>query len=241
MPCIGVDCDVRKEKVTFLECQACDKCNKFPTILKKKFTFPSIRQLPPKISVTYLISCPRQAYLKMTKDYHVNITGLIAMNIGSALHEYVKGVSDINEKFLKWETPEGNTCVGYFDAINISRRILYEIKTIPHGQYHRNSGPKTKDSLQLQIYATILKEAYKVHLNELRIVYVGLGDKDCMECVVPYVDQSRFINEKTDLLQKHIKEGTVPKGDPMWKEWECNYCPFDSDCPDRIIKETDRT
>jgi CRISPR/Cas system-associated exonuclease Cas4 (RecB family) len=238
MPCIGIDCDERKEKVSFLECQACDKCNKFPTILKKKFTFPSIRQLPPKISVTYLASCPRQAYLKMTQDYHIDRTALIAMNIGSALHEYVKSMSDISEKFLRWTTPEGNSCVGYLDAINISKRILYEIKTTPHGWYMRDSGPKARDILQLQMYATMLKEAYKVHLHELRLVYVGLGDRDCMELEVPYADQSRFMNEGINLLQQHLDAKTIPKGKPMWPEWECRYCPFKADCPDKIIKET---
>jgi CRISPR/Cas system-associated exonuclease Cas4 (RecB family) len=238
MPCIGINCSVRNEKVSFIECQACEKCNNFPTILKKKFTFPSVRQLPPKISVTLLVSCPRQSYLKLTQDYHMDVTSLIATNIGTAIHEYVKGISDISEKFIRWVTPEGNSCIGYLDAINISRRMLYEIKTTPHGWYMRDSGPKARDSLQLQMYATILKEAYKVQLNGLRLVYIGLGDRECMELEVPYADQSAFMNDKVNLLQKHLDSNTAPKGEPMWPEWECKYCPFSAGCPDKVIVET---
>ncbi len=236
MPCVGIDCDIRKEKVSFMECSVCDKCNKFPSLLKKKFLFPSIRSGNPKISVTMLTSCPRQAYLKMTKDFYISRSGIIATNIGSALHEYLQGVSDISEKFIRWTTPEGHECVGYIDALSVTKRILYELKTTPHGWHIRDYGAKDQHILQLQIYATILKQMNGVDLHGLRLVYIGLGDKDCLEIDVPYEDKTDFINQKTALLQKHIDEGIVPKGEPMWPEWECDYCQFSDDCPNKVEK-----
>jgi hypothetical protein len=237
MPCIGVECDIRKENVSFFECSVCDKCNKFPDLLKRKFLFPSIRSGTPRISVTMLTSCPKQSYLKMKKDYYMGRTGIIAMNIGSALHEYLEGVSDISEKFIRWTTPEGHECVGYLDALSVTKRILYELKTTPHGWPIRDYGAKDQHILQIQLYATILKKMHGVDLHGLKLIYVGLGDKDCMEIDVPFEDKSDFLNQKTNMLQKHRDENTVPKGEPMWPEWECVYCPFSEDCAEKIIPE----
>jgi len=237
MPCIGIDCDIRKEKVSFFECSICDRCNKFPSLLKKKFLFPSIRSGKPRVSVSYLTSCPRQAYLKMTKNFYMGRSGIIATNIGSALHEYLKGISDISEKFIRWTTPEGHECVGYLDALSISKRILYELKTTAHGWNIRDYGAKNQHILQLNIYATILKKMHGVDLHALKLVYIGLGDKDCIEIDVPFEDKTDFINQKTTLLKKHIDDGTIPKGEPMWPEWECGYCPFSDDCTEKVTPE----
>ncbi|MEM5798292.1 MAG: Dna2/Cas4 domain-containing protein [Candidatus Aenigmatarchaeota archaeon] len=240
MPCIGIACDVRKENVSFLECSVCDRCNKFPSILKKKFLFPSIRHIPPKISVTLLTECQRQAYLKLTENYYIGRKGIISTQIGSAIHEYVGPMSDIYEKFISWKTPAGNTCIGYLDAISISKRILYDIKTISHGWYIRDKGAKKRDMLQLQIYATILKQMYGVELAGMRLVYVGLGDKDCMEIEVPYEDKTEFINQRTDELQGYLDRKEIPKGNPIW-DWECQYCPFAEKCPDKKTEKIDIT
>jgi len=237
MPCVGIDCDIRKEKVSFFECAVCDRCDKFPSLLKRRFLFPGIRSGKPRVSVSYLTNCPRQAYLKAKRDFYITRKGIIATNIGSALHEYLRGASDISEKFIRWSTPEGYECVGYLDALSIYNRILYELKTTAHNWSIRDYGAKSQHILQLRIYATILKKMHGIDLHGLRLVYVGLGDKDCMEIEVPYEDKSDFINRKTALLQKHFDEGTVPKGEPMWPEWECVYCPFSNDCPDKVIPE----
>lgn len=240
MPCIGVDCDIRKEKVSFIECSACDKCNQFPSILKKRFLFPSFRHSPPKVSVTNLVGCPRQAYLKLITNYYMDRTGFISMGIGSAVHEYLTPVSDISEERILWKTPEGKECIGFLDSINISKRILYDIKTTSYGKYKRDDAGK-KDILQLQIYATILKQFYGLELHGLKLVYIGLGDKDCHEADVPFNDEiftqiTKLINERTNLLTNAINDKQIPKAEPL-EEWECGYCPFVDTCAEKIIEE----
>jgi len=234
MPCIGIACDIRNEKVSFVECSACNKCNNFPSILKKRFLFKGIRRLPPQISVTYLVGCPKQAYFKLTRGYYVDRTGFISMGVGSAIHEYLAPLSDISEERVLWTTPEGNDCVGYFDSINIANRILYDIKTTSFGKMKREGGEGKKDVLQLQIYAAILKQFYGLDLHGLKLVYIGLGDKDCHEVNVPFNDEifkqvSKFINERTNLLAEAINTKQVPKAEPL-EDWECDYCPFSEEC-----------
>jgi len=237
MPCIGVDCDIRNEKVSFIECSACNKCNQFPSILKKRFLFKGLRRLPPNISVTTLAGCPKQAYFKLTKNYYMDRKGFISMGVGSAIHEYLAPISDIAEERILWETPEGNDCVGYFDSINIANRILYDIKTTAYGKTKRDGGAGKKDILQVQIYAAILRRFYGLGLHSLKLVYVGLGDKDCHEVEVPFNDEifektSRFINERTNMLSKAINNKQAPKAEPL-EEWECNYCPFAEECEEK--------
>jgi len=242
MACIGVNCDIRNEKVSFIECSACDKCNQFPSILKKKFLFPSFRHSPPRVSVTNLICCPKQAYFKLIKDYYMDRTGFISMGIGSAIHEYLAPASDISEERILWKTPERNECIGYLDSINISKRILYDLKTTSYGKYKRDDVNK-KDILQIQIYATILKQFYGLDLHGLKLVYIGLGDKDCHEVDVPFNDDvlkqiSEFINERTNLLASAIKNKQIPKAEPI-EEWECEYCAFASECENKKINVGD--
>lgn len=235
MPCVGVDCDIRNEKVSFIECSACSKCNQFPPILKKRFLFKSLKRLPPQIAVTSLIGCPKQAYLKMIKNYYMGRQGFISMGIGSAVHEYLAPISDIAEERVLWTTPEGNECIGYFDSINIANRILYDIKTTAYGKSKRNDAGK-RDILQVQIYAAILKQFYGLDLHGLKIVYIGLGDKDCHEVDVPFNNEIfkqtiRFINERTNLLTNSIAMKKIPEALPL-EEWECEYCPFAEECED---------
>jgi len=244
MPCIGVDCDIRQEKVSFIECSACDKCNQFPSILKKRFLFRSFRHLPPQISVTNLVGCPKQDYLKLTTNWYMGRGGFISMGIGSALHKYLEPISDISEERVLWTTPEGNECIGYFDSINIANRILYDIKTTSYGKTKRDGGEGKKDILQIQIYATILKKVYGLDLHGLKLVYVGLGDKDCHEVDVPFNDEiaeqvSKFINERTNLLTNAINNEQVPKAEPL-EEWECEYCSFAEGCEERVEKEGEK-
>lgn len=234
MPCIGINCDIRKEKVSFLECSQCTKCNQFPLLLKRRFLSESFRDHQPRISVSSLTSCPKQAYLKLTQNYYQDRTSIISVNIGRALHKYIGETLIMPEKFLYWITPEGNKCVGYLDELNIFDRILYDIKTTAYGAGPRANGARTHHQLQLQIYATIIKERYNVDLQGLKLVYIGLGDKDCLELDVPYISQTKFINEKTNFLQKCLDEKTIPKGEPMWPEWECGYCPFREECSDKV-------
>ena len=236
MPCVGVNCDIRNEKVSFMECQVCNKCNNFPTILKKKFLFKGLRRLPPSISVTNLIGCLKQAYLKMTKNYFMDRNGFISTGIGSALHEYLSPISDIAEERIIWTTPEGKECIGYFDSINIANRILYDIKTTTYGKSKREEAGK-KDVLQVQIYATILKQFYGLDLHGLKLVYIGLGDKDCHEVNVPFNNEifeqtSRFINEKTNMLAEAIKNKNAPNAEPL-EDWECDYCAFGGECREK--------
>ena len=239
MPCMGVDCDIRKEKVSFIECSACNKCNQFPSVLKKRFLFKNPRRLPPQISVTYLVGCPKQAYLKLTTNYYMDRKGFISMGVGSAIHEYLAPISDIAEERVLWTTPEGNDCVGYFDSINIANRILYDIKTTTYGKIKREEVGK-KDILQIQIYATILKKFYGLELHGLRLVYIGLGDKDCHEVEVPFNNEileqiAKFINEKTNLLADAIKNKQIPEGKPL-ENWECAYCSFADNCEEKMSK-----
>ena len=240
MPVIGVDCDIRNEKVSFIECSACNKCNHFPSILKKRFLFKSLRRLPPSISVTSLVGCPKQAYFKLTKNYYMDRQGFISMGVGSAVHEYLAPISDIAEERVLWTTPEGNECIGYFDSINIANRILYDIKTTTYGKIKRDEVGK-KDVLQIQIYAAILKQFYGLDLNALKLVYIGLGDKDCHEVDVAFDNEifnqvSSFINERTNLLVNSIKNKQEPKAKPL-DEWECEYCSFADACEEKIEKD----
>ncbi len=129
--------------------------------------------------------------------------------------------------------------MGYLDSINIANRILYDIKTISYGKMKRDKAGK-KDILQIQIYATILREFYGLDLHGLKLVYIGLGDRDCHEVDVDFNDEifkqtSKFINERTNLLVNSINNKQIPEAEPLEK-WECDYCPFVNDCEEKGIK-----
>lgn len=242
MPCVGVKCPYKNKDVSLIECSTCEGCKAhgaenedFPLILRKKFLFPQFRHTNDiQVSVTKIVGCLRKHYLELTKDYYMTIESFKAVNMGSAMHDYLEDVWNIKEMRMNWTTPKGNKVFGYFDIINVNDRILYDLKTTSYGKFKlKEKKPNEHDKIQVTIYATMLKKLVGLELNGLRITYVGLGDKVCEEFEVPFIDRTDFINNQTDYLWKCIDTNQIPKGEPM-ESWECQYCPFSEGCPDKI-------
>ena len=234
MPCIGIKCPNGQGNVKKLQCLNCKGCPDFPLPFRKAFFAPNFRHKPPQVSVSSLCGCPKQAYLKMTEDYYIDLKGIVAMSVGTGVHKLLEPVSAISEKFLEWITPKGNKCIGFFDSMTLDRD-LYDLKTTTGLQFKKDE-VGGKDAFQLQIYATILTNRYQVGLNKLKLLYLDLGkDKLMLEKEVPFKDMEEFMNKRIDMLQEAIDTKIVPKGEPMWLKWECNYCEFKEGCNEKVM------
>ena len=227
MPCLGIKC--KKGNVTKLQCLNCEGCEDFPLPFRKAFYGINFRHKPAQICVSNLCGCPRQEYLKLTQDYYIDMKGLVAMNVGIGVHKLFEGVGAVSEQYMEWITPKGNKCMGFFDSLTIERD-LYDLKTTTSVKYKKEE-IEGRDAHQIRIYATILNIRYQIELRKLKLLYLGLNwEKSMFEKEVEYKDMTNFINERTDLLQEAINNKQVPKGEPMWLEWECNYCNFKEGC-----------
>lgn len=233
MTCIGIKCPNGKGNVTKLQCLNCKGCVDFPLPFRKAFFTPNFKHSPPKISVTSLCGCPKQAYLKMTQDYYMDLKSLVAMNVGTGIHKMLEPTSPIAEKYIDWITPKGNKCIGFFDSMTLDRD-LYDFKTTTWIKYKKD-GEVGKDDFQLQVYATILTKRYKVEINKLKLLYLDLTKEKLMfEKVVPFDDKEKFMNERIDMLYDALDSKEVPKGAPMWIAWECRFCEFKEGCEEKI-------
>lgn len=155
------------------------------------------------------------------------------MNVGTAIHKAVEPVSRISEQFIDWETPKGNKLIGFIDALTIDGD-LYDLKTTTSLEYKKREDGDDKDSLQLNVYATILKNRYGLELNKIKLLYLNLTkDRMMWEKEIKYKDMTEFINKRTDILQECIKKNIAPPGKPLFG-WECKYCMFSKDCEFKV-------
>lgn len=258
MACIGVICPYKKANVSTNECIRCEGCvahgapnEDFPRILRKRFLSQLNPQHPRgKVSVTKIIGCMRKHYFELVSDYYMSIDGFKAVNIGTAIHEYFDRIPAqvlsipkwlyVPQYKMEWVTPQGNILVGYSDLVGEDEQVLYEFKTTSYGSFKVKDGKASAmDTLQVQIYATMLKHLNNFIPNDIRVVYIGLGDKVCCEYSVPFVDMTDYINNQTDYLYSCISRNSPPKGEPL-AAWECKFCYFSDNCPDKISTAEER-
>ena len=229
MPLKFVKCPQKNTNVSFIECVTCTGCKEFPLLLRKKCLVPQFRHSENQaVSVTKITGCQRKQFFNLTKDWGMTPQGFIAMSIGSAVHEYLMPLWQINEQRLIYTTPKGNVLVGYFDCININNRTLYDLKTTGWGKY-KQEGVSAIDKEQALIYANILKHKYNFDLEAIKISYVGVGDKHCEEYNIPYEDIIEEINRRVDDMYESMETGIAPAGNPV-EDWECDYCEWSEDC-----------
>lgn len=245
MTVVGVKCKYRGN-VSLVDCATCTGCcahggeyEDFPAIIRKKLLFNSSNGSDKPgdiIYVTKIIGCLRRHYFSLTEDTYMDPSGFISTGLGSAFHEYLgKDIWDMREKKLYWKTPNGNTVLGMYDRINISNRVLYDIKTITWSSYIKEENcARINDTVQLQVYATILKVKYGVDLSGIKVTYIGTGDKQCCEFPVPYIDRTEYINTSADSLLEAIKNKIPPQPTP--NAVDCAYCQWP--CTDMVkVKE----
>lgn len=230
MSCIGLKCKV-KGNVTFEHCLSCDGvCKTFPLFLRKKLL--KNYNGNGNIRVTKLIYCLRKSYLEMTQPYHISLNGIISMGIGTLIHSALEEGFDIAERFVSYTTPKGTKITGHIDGINLNTKTIFDLKTTAYGQYKQNKEMvEDHNTLQLQVYWTIGKKI-GFDFKHGKLIYIGLGDKICVERIVPFKDQTEFINKRADILQDVLDKGIAPVPSPLW-DWECkdDFCAFKDDCP----------
>jgi CRISPR-associated exonuclease Cas4 len=211
---------------TLEECEKCPYCKEalpgpmLSSLLngKKK---PRKEQQKPTFGIGLLVSpCLRQSYYKLTEAQVLELEKLWILSRGQALHSFVTSALGEEEKevFVKKEFPNFDI-VGFIDALQ--NGTIYEFKTtatIP-------TAPQTSHLLQAQAYFSLLPDAEKEKITNIKIIYLSLQNVKVFD--VPKRDITPYLEARAYQLLNALQTKTPPEKEVTW---QCKYCEFYKNC-----------
>jgi hypothetical protein len=241
VPQQGFHCIVDFEDVSFDACIECaatrGRCQFTASILRGMADQSRAREADspvaaavPKLSVTALVGCVRQAYLKATEDYHQRPDHQYWAYRGTLAHLLAeRGAGDqvIAEQRFDRDLllPNGRlvTITGQPDEIDPARKLLIDYKTA-------DRVPRTLSELhiaQLNVYRWLVTPQHEI--ERLGLVYLTMREtKKVAAPIWPDGQVERYLVERAGPLAEAFATGTWP-GMTM-DTWLCRYCPVAVTC-----------
>ncbi|MCC6178040.1 MAG: PD-(D/E)XK nuclease family protein [Chloroflexi bacterium] len=246
MPQRGYHCIVDFEDVSFDACIGCaatkGRCQFTASILRGMADQAKAREVEhaadptgaagalPKLNVTSLVGCLRQAYLKTTEDYYQRPDQqywAYRGTIGHTMAERGAGEHVVAEQRFDraLRLPNGLTVTitGRPDEIDPSRSLLIDYKTT-------DRPPRTPSPLhiaQLNLYRWLVAPVYQI--DRLGIVYLTMrGVQKAAVPVWPDGQAERFSIEAAGALADAFIVGTWPA--MTTDTWMCRSCPVAATC-----------
>jgi CRISPR/Cas system-associated exonuclease Cas4 (RecB family) len=184
----------------------------------------------PKLSVTALVGCTRQAYLKATEPYYQRPDQqywAYRGTLGHVLVERGAGEGIVAEQRFDRDLhlPNGRrvTITGQPDEIDPARSLLLDYKTT-------DRAPRTLSPMhiaQLNVYRWLVAPRYQI--EKLGIVYLTMREtKKVAVPIWPDGQVERFLAERAGPLAEAYSGGAWP--DLTEDTWLCRYCPVAAVC-----------
>lgn len=194
----------------------------------------------PNISITELVSCPRQVYYSR-KKYQVDFDKMfnfvylkLAANIGNTFHSFIQDVYGFKEK-EKSIISDYYKVKGRVDAVQGTH--IYEIK--PVDQDKIKDAYKKVHYDQAVIGAYILNNDYKYYIDTITLIYYIRDNfrKNPIAFDFPYSQgRAQELLAMAKYLHDCLQNNTVPKYKTNDKN-VCSYCPYIDYCKNEIITE----
>ena len=184
----------------------------------------------PKLSVTSLVGCVRQAYLKATVPYFQRPDHqywAYRGTLGHLLTERGAGAEVIAEQRFERELHLANghtiTITGHRTRSIRPGKLLLDYKTT-------DRAPKTLSPMhiaQLNVYRWLVAPHYEI--ERLGIVYLTMREtKKASAPIWPEGEVERYLAERAGALAEAYASGTWPE---MTEDtWLCSYCPVAEAC-----------
>jgi CRISPR/Cas system-associated exonuclease Cas4 (RecB family) len=184
----------------------------------------------PTLSVTALVGCTRQAYLKATEPYYQRPDQqywAYRGTLGHLLTERGAGDEVIAEQRFERDLHLANgrtvTIAGHPDEIDPARKLLLDYKTT-------DRAPRSVSPLhiaQLNVYRWLVAPQYEI--ERLGIVYLTMREtKKAAAPIWPDGEVERYLAERAGPLAEAYAMGTWPE---MTEDtWLCSYCPVADVC-----------
>lgn len=184
----------------------------------------------PKLSVTALVGCTRQAYLKATEPYYQRPDQQYWSYRGTLGHLLVAGgagpevVSEQRfERELRLPTGRVVTITGQPDEIDPARRLLIDYKTVERPP----RTPSPTHIAQLNLYRWLVAPSYPI--DRLGIVYLTMRATRKVEVPIwPDGQVERYLYERAGGLAEAFAGGAWPE--LTEDRWLCDYCPVLAAC-----------
>lgn len=184
----------------------------------------------PKLSVTALVGCVRQAYLKATEPYYQRPDHqywAYRGTLGHVLVERGAGEQIVAERRFDRDLilPNGRlvTITGQPDEIDPARDLLVDYKTT-------DRAPRTLSPMhiaQLNVYRWLVAPEYQI--AKLGIVYLTMREtKKVAVPIWPDGQVERFLAERAGPLAEAYLGGAWPE--LTEDAWLCRYCPVAAIC-----------
>jgi len=158
---------------------------------------------------------------------------LVQMQAGNLIHAYIeRAAHDTGCLVASEDRLEDDHRIGHFDLIvknpGGSELILYDIKTITNKKaYYMAKDGKQADAqhvAQLVSYALLYPEP----LDALRIAYVIRDTLEITEAPISLPAHEEDVVADWAILISAWNTQTPPTANP--EKWECQYCPYQTDC-----------
>jgi CRISPR/Cas system-associated exonuclease Cas4 (RecB family) len=192
----------------------------------------------PKLSVTALVGCTRQAYLKATGPYYQRPDQQYWAYRGTLGHVLVeRGAGDTIVAERRFDRdlllPNGRTVTitGQPDEIDPARGLLLDYKTT-------DRAPKLLSPMhiaQLNVYRWLVAPHYPI--DRLGIVYLTMREARKVAAPIwPDGQVERYLIERAGPLAEAYATGAWPERTE--DTWLCRYCPVAAACEQASSKQT---
>ncbi len=242
MPQRGFHCIVDFEDVSFDACIGCastlGRCQLTASLLRgmadqARDRNASAEQAPtpiPPLSVTSLVGCVRQTYLKATEPYFQRPDQQYWAYRGTLGHQLVERGAGPDviaeqrfERALRLPSGQTVTITGQPDEIDTARRLLIDYKTT-------DRAPRVPSELhiaQLNLYRWLVAPVHEI--DRLGIVYLTMkGVKKTSVPIWPDGQVERYVAERAGPLADAYAHGSWPE--LTEDRWLCKFCPVAVAC-----------
>lgn len=157
----------------------------------------------------------------------------MALQTGNLLHAFLQyALAQEGVLFASEQELQDEHRIGHFDAILRDRNnnlFLYDFKTVGGKQLYylkQDLQPKKEHSYQIRTYEQMYLAAHPVPIVESIIAYISRDTLEILE--LPAAGAVSEVHRDWDPLYTYWERQNTP---PMTQcNWECKYCPYQSDC-----------
>lgn len=197
-----------------------------------------------QVSVTDVVGCPRQAYLRKEEDYYERPEDLLFSLRGALLHKVLADYAQ-DEAIVETRTSRefgGYTLWGTPDSVVVSRNNgLYVITDWKSTRRVPVARPYSNHVTQVNLYRYLWELPSSNTIAE--IVYFGLDDGDIRQFDVPVWPDSvveDFLRSRFVPLAEALERHTVPRYVDVPSDilkWACSFCPVFNRCFELLLSE----
>ncbi len=181
--------------------------------------------------VTDVARCPRQVYFKFKKYPKKETEPRVLRIFDNGEQTHTRIVSALFSlgvvQAAEVKTPHGQLFSGRADVIIglDGKPCVVEIKSISKYKFDKLTAPDQGHLKQLQLYLHYFKIPKGI------VLYENKDNQELKEFLIDY-DESLVKNilKEFEVLEKQIKEDSIPPIPSDIEHWRCEYCEYQEEC-----------